>query len=280
MPELPEVETVRRVLAAADLRESRIKGVVVGWEPTVGGAADRFEKLLVGRTIADFQRRGKYLLIQLNDRLTLVCHLRMSGMFKVAETEEPKGGYERAIIQLENGREIRFHDPRKFGRIIATTDPDSVMPKLAPEPLSDELTVAYVTEQLKRRHRQLKPMLLDQTALVAGLGNIYVDEALWQARLHPCQLSDTVTRPKARLLQQAIQDVIRRGIQNSGTSLGKGSTNFILPGHNRQATNQEQLKVYGRTKQPCDRHPNATIRRLIVGQRSTHICPRCQRLSN
>ena len=157
MPELPEVETVRRVLAAADLRESRIKGVVVGWEPTVGGAADRFEKLLVGRTIADFQRRGKYLLIQLNDRLTLVCHLRMSGMFKVAETGEPKGGYERAIIQLENGREIRFHDPRKFGRIIATTDPDSVMPKLAPEPLSDDLTVAYVFEQLKRRHRQLNP---------------------------------------------------------------------------------------------------------------------------
>ena len=157
MPELPEVETVRRVLAAADLRESRIKGVVVGWEPTVGGAADRFEKLLVGRTIADFQRRGKYLLIQLNDRLTLVCHLRMSGMFKVAETGEPTGGYERAIIQLENGREIRFHDPRKFGRIIATTDPDSVMPKLAPEPLSDDLTVAYVAEQLKRRHRQLKP---------------------------------------------------------------------------------------------------------------------------
>ena len=154
------------------------------------------------------------------------------------------------------------------------------MPKLAPEPLSDDLTVAYVFEQLKRRHRQLKPLLLDQTALVAGLGNIYVDEALWQARLHPCQLSDTITRPKARLLQQAIQDVIRRGIQNSGTSLGKGSTNFILPGHNRQATNQEQLKVYGRTKQPCERHPNATIRRLVVGQRSTHICPRCQRLSN
>ena len=273
MPELPEVETVVRDLRRAGLAGRRILNARVFWPRTIAApAAARFPRAIRGLEIRALARRAKFVVLTLSGGWTLLIHLRMSGHLDVLPPKTRPRRHDRVILTLDNGRQLHFEDTRKFGRIWLVREPAQVLGKLGPEPL--ELAAADFRRGLAARTRRLKPLLLDQTFL-AGVGNIYSDEALWTAQLHPRRRSDTLTAAQAAELLAAIQDVLRRGIRNLGTTLGGGKTHFVLP-RGERGRNQEQLNAYGQTGAPCPRC-GTPIRRILVGQRSTHLCPACQR---
>jgi len=276
MPELPEVQTIVNDLNTADLIGSRITGARVFWPRTIAEPAPQsFCRRIKGRKFTAIGRRGKYLVFDLNDGNTLLLHLRMSGRLLIASADAPRIKHEHVILSFDDGRQLRFHDPRKFGRLNLVKDPGRILDRLGPEPLSDGFTAQALGKLLKSRNRILKPLLLDQT-FIAGLGNIYVDEALWEARLHPCRLAATLSKPEIRALRLAIPRVLKRGLKNLGTSLGTGEANFYSV-TNRRGRNKDQLNVFRRTDLPCPRC-KAKIERIMVGQRSTHICNECQKL--
>ena len=273
MPELPEVETVVRELRAAGLIGRKILHACVFWPRTIAApAAASFPRAIRGLEIRALTRRAKYVVVTLTGGYTLLIHLRMSGHLDVLPPQIRPQRHDRVVLTLDNGRQLHFEDTRKFGRIWLTRDPQAVLGPLGPEPL--DLNVAAFRRGLATHARRLKPLLLDQTFL-AGVGNIYSDEALWAARLHPCRRADTLTAAQAEELLGAIRDVLRRGIRNLGTTLGGGKTHFVLP-RGERGRNQEQLNAYGQTGAPCPRC-GTPIRRILVGQRATHLCPACQR---
>jgi formamidopyrimidine-DNA glycosylase len=211
--------------------------------------------------------------MQISGGLSLLVHLRMTGSFHLDMEGRRSDSHDRVVLRLSDGRALHFHDPRKFGRWYLVDDPARVVGHLGPEPLGREFSAAGLAVALRSRRRMLKPLLLDQT-FVAGLGNIYVDESLWEARLHPCRLSATITPAEARRLHAAIRLVLRKGIANMGTTLGSGEANFYSVGR-RRGRNRDALRVFRRTGEPCLRC-GAVIKRVVVGQRSTHFCPTCQ----
>jgi formamidopyrimidine-DNA glycosylase len=275
MPELPEVQTVVNDLQSEGLPGITITGAQVFWPRTIAGMSpDVFCRRIAGQTIAAIWRRGKYLVFDLANGDHLLIHLRMSGRLHLVSPDTERDKHEHVLLDLENGQQLRFHDTRKFGRIHLVRELETVVGSLGPEPLEARFTVDAFAGQLHARKCQLKPLLLDQT-FVAGLGNIYVDEALWEARLHPLRLSSSLTIQEIQTLHRAIRQVLRRGIANLGTTLGTGKANFYSVGR-RTGRNSEELQVFRRTNSPCPRC-QTTIERLIVGQRSTHICPACQK---
>lgn len=274
MPELPEVETVAAGLRDGGLTGRRINSVAVRWPKSVarpGVAA--FRKGLRGRRITTVERRGKFLLLALDNARTLLVHLRMTGHLYFAAPDEPSHGHEHVVLELDDGRELRFRDTRKFGRWWLVSDPETVVGHLGPEPLAPTFRATGFTQRLAQRRGMLKPLLLNQS-FIAGLGNIYVDEALWAARLHPERRAETLTDDDRRHLYRTIRRALRRGIRSSGTTLGRGLTTFHSVS-GRRGTNRAKLNVFRRTGRPCPQC-RTPIQRLIVGQRSTHICPRCQ----
>ncbi len=274
MPELPEVETVVRDLRAHGLEGRRIDGVLVGWPRTLAGATpSTFSRELSGAVIRRITRRGKYLLFMLADGRALVVHLRMTGRLDLARDFRRRGPHEHVVLLLDNGISVHFTDPRKFGRWVLTEDPRRLLAAIGPEPLSRRLSVARFRKRMRGHHRQIKPLLLDQS-FIAGVGNIYADEALWAAGIHPCRRAESIRRDEAARLYAAVREVLRRGIRNQGTSLGSASTNFHSA-NRRPGRNQDELRVFRRTGEPCPRCGTAIIR-LVVGQRGTHICPKCQ----
>ncbi len=274
MPELPEVQTIVDDLNAAGLVGRLIAGARVFWPRTIAApAAQAFCRRIKGRKFTAIRRRGKYLVFDVDDGATLLMHLRMSGRLNLVRANPPRSKHEHVVIRFADGRQLRFHDPRKFGRLHLLEDSQKILGCLGPEPLSPEFTARRLAEGLKTRRRLLKPLLLDQ-AFVAGLGNIYVDEALWEARLHPCRPSSSLTWPETKALHRAIRRVLKRGLQNLGTSLGTGKANFYSISR-RRGRNSDQLKVFRRTGLACSRC-RSSIERIIVAQRSTHICPKCQ----
>ena len=276
MPELPEVQTIVNDLNSADLIGISISSARVYWPRTIAApAAESFCRKIKGCKFAAIRRRGKYLVFDITDGYTMLLHLRMSGRLQLVSADTPRNKHEHVILGFTDGRQLRFHDPRKFGRLSLLKDPSPILGRLGPEPLAPGFTVKILGNLLKGRRRLLKPLLLDQT-FVAGLGNIYVDEALWEARLHPLRLASTLSKPEVKALRQAIPRVLKRGLKNLGTSLGTGETNFYSVA-SRPGRNKDQLNVFRRTDLPCPRC-RATIERIIVGQRSTHICSTCQKI--
>ncbi len=276
MPELPEVQTIVNDLNAADLIGPTISGARVFWPRSIAKPSPTlFCRRIKGKQFTAISRRGKYLVFELTGGYTLLLHLRMSGRLHLVAAGTPRIKHEHVILSLDDGRQLRFHDPRKFGRLNLVKNPAKILDRLGPEPLAREFNTRTLGMLLKNRKRMLKPLLLDQT-VIAGLGNIYVDEALWEARLHPCRLASTLSKPEIRALRLAIPRVLKRGLKNLGTSLGSGETNFYSVAR-RRGRNSDQLNVFRRPELPC---PNCgtTIQRLVVGQRSTHICPKCQEL--
>lgn len=266
MPELPEVETIARALKP-ELEGQTILSAEVRWARTLAApSAASFKKQVAGRKILDVSRRAKYLIISLQD-LDLLIHLRMSGDLLFRDAGHSPEKHDRVLFQLSDGRRLAFNDTRKFGRVWLTDDRESVLGKLGPEPLEKEFTAEWLYEHLQSRARYLKPLLLDQTFL-AGLGNIYTDEALHIARLHPLKGSNTVTREQAAALYKAIHAVLREGIRRNGASI-----DWVYRG----GEFQNHFRVYGRDGQPCPQC-GRTIQKLTVGQRGTHICPGCQRV--
>jgi formamidopyrimidine-DNA glycosylase len=273
MPELPEVETIARDLRRHGAEGRTITAAFISWPRAVRGMTPgMFARQIVGKRIAAIGRRAKYLIFELSDGWTLLVHLRMTGRMDMGCATEAKD-HVRIELELDDGRSIRFHDCRKFGRWTLTREPGTLLNHLGPEPLGREFTPQNFRGRLEFHRRRLKPLLLDQTFL-AGMGNIYADEALWEARLHPQRQADTLSEAEALRLHAAVRLVLRRGIARSGTSLGKGRSNFRsvggLMGHN-----QNRLKVFRKTGEPCPRC-GTPIARMVVAQRGTHICPECQ----
>lgn len=275
MPELPEVQTVVDGLNAAEVPGCRIDAVAVRWPRTIAtGSPDDFSRQLKGRDILKISRRAKYIVFELSDKLWMLVHLRMTGRLVVAAA---RAGWEdshlQVLLMLDDGRCLAYHDTRKFGRFFLTAAPQSILGVLGPEPLASNFSAKFLFQRMGRRQRRIKPLLLDQRFL-SGLGNIYVDEALWLARVHPMRAAHTLSWQEVRSLHRAIRSVLRQGIRNAGTSLGEGKGNYVTP-QSDQGRNRKQLKVFQRTGRTC-RRCGHTIERIVVGQRGTHVCLKCQ----
>jgi len=275
MPELPEVQTVVDSLHKENLPGRLVTGAAVFWANTL---ADRqpadFCKKIEGCTILQITRRGKYLVFDLSSGLTMLIHLRMSGRLNWESRGKPRNKHEHVVLKVGETHTLRFQDTRKFGRIWLTEAPEKILDRLGPEPLAESFTVERLGSMLQTINRQIKPLLLDQRFL-AGLGNIYVDEALWESGIHPQRISSSLTFHEVRALHRAIPHVLHRGLRNLGTSLGRGKSNFQLPG-NQPGHNAEELNVFRRTGLACLRCSGIIVR-IVVAQRSSHICPDCQK---
>ncbi len=266
MPELPEVETIVRQLRP-QLVGRTVERVEVRWARSVARpSVRRFRDGLAGRRIVALRRRGKFFVFDLDDGRALVGHLRMTGRLFVGRA--PDDAFTRVAFALDGGERLVFSDVRKFGRLALVERLDEATGAIGPEPL--DVDGAWLHAALRARRRRLKPLLLDQTFL-AGLGNIYVDESLHRAGLHPLRGSHRVTRPQADGLASAIHDTLARAIAAEGSSFDV----FYRTPEGRPGAFQDEFAVYGRQGEPC-RACGATIRRLVVGQRGTHVCPRCQ----
>lgn len=272
MPELPEVETIVQDLLVAGLLGIKIEAAQIFWPKTIAGVSPAvFCSKIQGKKVVSITRRAKLLVWTLSDRSTLFIHLRMTGRFSFEQ-----GPHARVVLKLSDGRELVYHDARKFGRWSLVDDPLAFTQKYGPEPLDPAFTESEFRHRLGVHKRKLKPLLLDQ-AFIAGLGNIYVDEALWEAGLHPLRMANSLSPTEAKTLFKAIRTVLKRGLTRQGTSLGKGKSNFYrLDGS--QGSHQDLMQVFRRTGLPCPRC-GSSIQRLVVGQRSTHFCPTCQQFS-
>jgi formamidopyrimidine-DNA glycosylase len=271
MPELPEIETLRRELHP-ELIGRRITDVSVRWARSVDRPGRvEFRRRLVGRRINEVQRRGKYLVVDLDDGQSLLVHLKMSGQLFLRPMKAQADPYTRVVLTLDDGRELRFCDARKFGRLYLVNDAAEVTGALGPEPLDETFTVDVLAERLAQRRVRLKPLLLDQTFL-AGLGNIYANEVLHRARLHPLRRTDSLSRAEVRRLHWAIRDVLRRAIADAGASIDV----WYRRTDGSPGNAQERFRVYGRAGEPCPRC-GTPIQRIMVSGRGTHICPQCQR---
>ena len=275
MPELPEVETIVRDLNTQKLACTGILRSHVFWNRSIAlPKHTRFCDEIRGAQILRFHRHGKLIAADLTGGKTLFIHLRMTGKILIRK-EASALPHERVRLDLSDGRFLSFLDTRKFGRWYLTPQPGSILNRLGPEPFGTIFTPAWLEKQLQKHRRRLKPLLLDQS-FVAGLGNIYADEALWESRLHPARMSHSLRPDETRDLHTAIRKVLRRGIRNLGTSLGSNATHYYSVG-GRRGRNQDALNIFRKTGLPCPRCKK-TIQRLVIAQRSTHICPACQPL--
>ncbi len=271
MPELPEVETVARGLEGP-LVGRTITGVTVDWPRTIAyPEPGDFERLVVGRRVASTGRRGKYVVIGL-DQGHLLIHLKMSGRLQIVPAKEPVDKHTHTLFDLDNGRQLRFQDTRKFGRVYLVDDLEQVTGDLGPEPLADEFTLDAFRQTLARRSGRLKSLLLNQQFL-AGLGNIYADEALFAAGLHPLRAADSLSLDEQRRLYEAIRCVLSQAVESRGTTLGDGG---YRDARGQAGAFQDQIKVYGRGGEPC-LQCQTPIERLVISGRSSHFCPRCQK---
>lgn len=276
MPELPEVQTVVNDLKAAGFEGAVITRADIFWPKTISRlSVAAFQRRIKGLTIAAIRRRGKFIVFDFCDDEHLLIHLRMSGRLLVKTTGLPRLKHEHVVLNFNDHRQLRFHDTRKFGRFYLLRDANPILGRLGPEPLDSSFRAAEFADMLRNRGRMIKPLLLDQS-FIAGLGNIYVDEALWDAHIHPQKIAAELDALEAKHLYHAIRKVLRRGLKNLGTTLGSGQTNFFsIAGYNGR--NREQLKVFRRNGLACPRC-RMVIKRIVVGQRSTHICERCQKI--
>lgn len=266
MPELPEVETIARKLRP-ELIGRTILSADLRWSRTLAAPTPKkFMEQIQGQKILDVRRRAKYFILHLSS-FSLLIHLRMSGDLHIKDSTNQPEKHDRLIIKLSGNNSLAFNDTRKFGRVWLVADPAVIFSALGPEPLNRDFTPQWLHTALHKKHRQLKPLLLDQTFL-AGLGNIYTDEALNIAKLHPLRESSSVTAKQAEALHDAIRTVLKEGIRRNGASI-----DWVYRG----GEFQNYFRVYDREGRPC-MNCGAKIRRITVGQRGTHYCPKCQRL--
>jgi formamidopyrimidine-DNA glycosylase len=285
MPELPEVETIRRQLCTAGVEGRTIEKVHIEWPRTVEPLTpSAFGKQVQGRKLEQIDRHGKWLIFILGrdasprrprtagtavpTKTNLLVHLRMTGGFYLTQGALKKGPHDRAVLQLSGGLNLHFRDPRKFGRWRLADAPDGLGP--------DALTVTkkQFFQALEGQNKVLKALLLDQS-FVAGVGNIYADEALFEARLDPRRRSRTLLEDEISKLWKAVRRVIEAGVRNGGTSLGDGQGNYVdLNGE--AGGHREKVKVYGRAGQPCT-VCGQPLHKTQIAQRTTVFCPHCQK---
>ncbi|HFC11768.1 MAG TPA: DNA-formamidopyrimidine glycosylase, partial [Anaerolineae bacterium] len=230
--------------------------------------ADTFRAQIVGQRIVDVKRRAKHIILTLSDDYLLI-HLRMTGHLSVVSAETQPDKYVHDIFSLDDGTALHFRDMRKFGTVALLTSLDGLEAKLGPEPLEDDFTVAVFVQQLGKRKTKLKPLLLDQ-AFVAGIGNIYADEALFLAKLAPTRTADSLNSAEIAALHAAIRHVLFLGVEREGASI----TNYVKP-DGTKGDMQNAVMVFRRTGFPCY-DCGTPIQRIKLAQRSTHFCPNCQ----
>lgn len=272
MPELPEVETVVRAL-----RDPLVGRTFAGFEsywPRQVVRPDDVEQLrrrLHGRTVTAVDRRAKYIVMSLDGGAeTLIIHLKMTGHLAIEPQAEPVHPHVRQRFFLTDGDELRFRDSRKFGRVYLVVDSDEVLAKLGPEPLEEAFSAAELKRIISHRRRVLKPLLLDQT-VIAGIGNIYADEALFGAKLRPDRYAHTLTDDEIERLFAAIQTALRLGIEREGASI----SDYVKP-DGTKGDMQNEVMVFRRTDMPCYTC-GRPITRVVLGGRSTHFCQGCQK---
>ena len=269
MPELPEVETIARDLDA-QLVGHRIVDVQVLWARSVDGCSiDAFRDRLRGHEVIRVGRRGKYLIFQLDAQLFMLVHLRMTGQLLLCPLSADAQKHVRVAFELDDGRQLLFRDMRKFGRIYLVRDPGEIVAKLGPEPFSDQFDEKAFADRLGRRRGMLKPLLLDQS-FIAGIGNIYADEALFAAGLHPRRCADSLGEEDISRLFEAIRQVLKTAIANRGTTLSD-----YQDARGQKGRNQHHLTVFRRAEEPCPRC-GRPIQRDRVSGRGTFFCANCQ----
>jgi formamidopyrimidine-DNA glycosylase len=275
MPELPEVETIRRDL------EGRVVGrrvTALRLPPDTGKQVPvlknrdeaSFREAVVGALIEGVSRRGKLLALHLDSGEHLVVHLRMTGALLHRRPEAPPDPYLRAVLSLDDGTELRFSDLRKFGGFWLVDDVETVMQGIGPEPLSEGFTPALLADLVGGRKAPVKSVILDQRG-IAGIGNIYADEALFESRIDPRRLGAALTAAEVERLHAAIRTVLLAGVESRGASFRD-----YLDADGRSGSMQMYVKVFRRTGKPCVECATP-IERVKVGGRSTHYCPSCQR---
>ncbi len=271
MPELPEVETFVRYLRPNIVGKTiqRITPQNNYDKVLTTHTTRQFNKLVKGQVINTVVRRGKFIVFNL-ERGHLLIHLRMTGRLLLKLSKNDKRKHLTAIVYFIDKSSLYFKDYRKFGRLYYYDSMDYINKKLGLEPLSKNFTVDWLYKNLQNSKRQLKPLLLDQS-FIAGLGNIYVDEALWYTKLHPQQIGSSASRKKTSVLHNAIQGLLKTAIDKQGTTI----INFYF-GEGKEGNFSEQLQVFGRQGKNCPRC-KTIIKKIRVAQRGTHICPHCQR---
>ncbi|CAJ2232298.1 DNA-formamidopyrimidine glycosylase [Companilactobacillus paralimentarius] len=272
MPEMPEVETVRRSLIS-QVKGRKITHVEIRYPDLITGDVDQFVEFVTGATISDVGRRAKFLLIHLDNGYTIISHLRMEGKYRISADPSAIDKHSHAIFTLDNGQKMIYNDVRKFGRMqLWNTDElseNKSLKKLGPEPLSTEFTFQNLKPRIMRHHKDIKTVLLDQSVM-SGLGNIYVDEVLWQVKLHP-------ETPANHLSDEDIQKIIEASNQemDKGIAAGGSSIRTYVDATGHKGNMQNNLKVYGKEGTPCPRCGTEIVK-IKVGGRGTHFCPKCQ----
>ncbi len=275
MPELPEVETISRDLRAKIVGHT-IERAEVFWEREVGyPSIPEFMEFIRGRCVENTGRRAKYVVINLADNATLLVHLKMTGQLLYTPATDPPNPYTRVLFHLDRGMQLRFVDIRKFGRMyLVEANRFQDFPKIAelgPEPLEEAFTLKAFKSLLSKRKGRIKPLLMNQ-GFLAGMGNIYVDEALFRSKIHPLRPVDSLTPKHIASLHQNIVDVLEESIANRGSSID----DYRDPA-GQKGYHQVRLKVYGRSEQPC-LTCGTPIRKIVVAGRGTHFCSKCQRV--
>lgn len=237
------------------------------WPPMARPSTEVFSSRLPGQSVTEVARRGKYVLMSLSGGDTLLVHLKMTGDLRVVARDQAEHRHDRVVFDLDNGQQLRFNDPRKFGRLYLTDSPASIVGQLGPEPLDEAFDESAFIVRFERRAGRIKALLTDQT-FIAGVGNIYADEALFLARIHPLRRAAELTQQEKRRLYHAIRHVLSAALAHEGSSLRDEAY--------RGGRFQNMVQVYGRSGHPC-RICGSPIQRVRLGQRSTHFCPVCQR---
>lgn len=273
MPEMPEVETVRRTLTPLVVGRT-IKKMVLWYPKIVVGDAQAVAKKLTGKQILRIDRYGKYLEFRLSDNLTLVSHLRMEGKYRLTTPEAPRDKHDHIEFIFTDGMALRYNDVRKFGRmhLVETGTERQVtgIRHLGPEPNTPEFSTDYFYQALQKKSKNIKTTLLDQN-IVCGLGNIYVDEVLWFAQIQPQSVAKNIPKDRVKVLHDWINTLIKRATHMRGTTV-----HSFLDADGEVGGYQKMLHVYGRKGEPCDRCSTPLVKIKLQG-RGTVYCPFCQK---
>lgn len=289
MPELPEVETVRIGLGAL-LPKRRVQYAEYDWHKSFPNAEADVRRFLIGAAVTDVRRRAKVLIIDLDSKYSLVIHLKMTGQLVFRSPAANFGAGHpndslvgelpdsstRVILTFEDGSKLFFNDQRKFGwmRLLPTLEVEALdfFKKVGPEPLAESFTADDFTARLMRRQNSgIKAVLLDQT-VIAGVGNIYADESLWAAKIHPLTRTADVPKAKLRTLYTELRRILRLAIEKGGST----DRNYVNH-EGKRGSYLSFANVFRREGKPCPRHPDTTIIKIRAAGRGTHICPKCQK---
>lgn len=274
MPELPEVETIRRTLKELVLNK-KITDIEVFWGKIIKHPDDieHFKQIVIGQTIRDVKRKGKFLIFELDTEM-LVSHLRMEGKYFINQTGMERDKHTHVIFNFSDGSSLNYNDVRKFGTMHVFSKENYLKVKplnqLGPDPFEDDFSIDYLKEKLSKTTRYIKAALLDQT-IIAGLGNIYVDEVLFKAKIHPEKRANTLTEEQIELISKYSYEVLKAAVKQGGTTIRS-----YVNGEGEMGLFQQELYVYGQENEVC-KVCGDTIEKFKSSGRGTHVCLTCQK---